>query len=195
MSGQGAANGLLYILNIWLAIAFGISILWFAVGMVMAKSTLDAADTLADVDPAIHNLIRRASGGIVDPAKSGFYVNVGNPKRVVDIGKTSCGLFCFVMARAFMSESMECTCNAPIMRDVHVLAEKVYHTYMQPALVCCIIALLCTLGLLMTGVGNFSAAKKEQRVLSSLAPGSGGSTDSSDVDASMQVDQTISSKV
>jgi hypothetical protein len=185
----------LYILNVWLAIAFGISILWFAVGMVMAKSTLDAADTLADVDPAIHNLIRRASGGIVDPAKSGFYVNVGNPKRVVDIGKTSCGLFCFVMARAFMSDSMDCTCSAPIMRDVHVLASEVYHTHMQPALVCCIIALLCTLGLLMTGVGNFAAARKERVALAALNPTSGGSTGSSEVDASMQLDQNMSSKV
>lgn len=161
--------------------------------MVMAKSTLDAAETLADVDPAIHNLIRRASGGIVDPAKSGFYVNVGNPKRVVDIGKTSCGLFCFVMARAFMSDSMNCTCNAPIMRNVHVLASDVYHTHMQPAVICCIVALLCTLGLLMAGVGHFAAAKKEQAALKDLTPLTGSSD--GPVDAAMQLDQNPRYKV
>lgn len=190
LAGQGTANTLLYILTVWLAIAFGVSILWFGAGLVTAKSTLDAANTLSDVDPAVQNLIRRASGGVVDPVKTGFLVSVGTPKRNVNIGQTTCGLFCFVLARAMMSETMDCTCNAPIMRDVNVLATDVYHKHMQPALICVLVALLCTLGLLMASVGGFSAAKAAARGRAPGSPGSSGSGISDEADAAVQFDQS-----
>jgi hypothetical protein len=188
----GVNNSLLYILCVWLAAALGICMLWWGASMVAAKSTLDASYTLADVDPAIHSLIKRASGGLIDPVKDGFMVSVGQPPREVDIGKTSCGLFCFVLARAMMSESMECSCNADIMRQVSVQANKVHAQAMMPALICALAALLCTLGLLCAAVGQFSSVRAAQAAAAGRLSSPASSECMVETDAAIQVDQHYS---
>ncbi|KAI8468473.1 MAG: hypothetical protein J3K34DRAFT_427198 [Monoraphidium minutum] len=138
-----------------------ITALWAGAAMVSSKSTADAAVTLRSVDPAIHKLIFQASGGAINGSETGFIVSVGDPKgprRDVDIGKSSCSLFCFVFARAMMSDSNECSCNGEVMAKIHDLAGFALKKHLIPAAACAFAALACVLGLLVCGAAQFGGA-------------------------------------
>lgn len=178
LPAAGAADALLYLLVVWLAIMFAITALWAGAAMVSEKSTADASVTLRSVDPAIHRLIFQASGGAINGTETGFIVSVGDPKgpkRDVDIGKSSCSLFCFVFARAMMSDSNECYCDAPIMAEIHSLASALLHKHLVPATICALATLLFVLGLLVSGAAQFGAADAERRGAAAAgAEGEGG---------------------
>ena len=166
LAPAGAANALLFLLAFWLAAALAVTALWAGAILVSEKSTADAAVTLRSVDPAIHRLIYQASGGAINGTESGFIVTVGEgkgPKRDVDIGKSSCSLFCFVFARAMMSDSMDCYCDVPIMAKIHDAAKAALKRQLLPAAACSAAALGLALGLLMCGAAQFGAADAARR--------------------------------
>jgi hypothetical protein len=125
----------------------------------------------------------------------GYLVNVAG--RDVDIGKSSCSLFCFTLARAMLADTIECTCDTalakqllpaagsthdivdteicrstPVMCSVNAYAFSLYEEHMRPAVVCIMLALLSVAGLLMLMSGTFARLLSEQ--------GRGGATSSSD---------------
>jgi hypothetical protein len=90
--------------------------------------------------------------------------------RDVDIGKSSCSLFCFVFARAMMSDSSDCFCDPPIMARIHEITADALHRHLVPAAVCAFAALCFVLGLLVCGAAQFGGATDARRA----AAGGGG---------------------
>ncbi|GBF96594.1 hypothetical protein Rsub_09340 [Raphidocelis subcapitata] len=173
LPAAGAVNALLFLLALWLAGTLAITALWAGAAMVSSKSTADAETTLQSVDPAIQRLIFQASGGAINGTESGFIVTVGQAKgatRDVDIGKSSCSLFCFVFARAMMSDSSDCYCDPPIMAKIHSLTRDALHSQLLPAAICAFAALCFVLGLLVCGAAQFGGAADARRA----ARGGGG---------------------
>lgn len=162
---------LLVLLALWLAAVTAVTGVWAAGGLIMDRASLDGAVTLEDVDPAVRELIRSASRGAVDPTKTGFFVEVGPnypgapPPRRVDIGQTTCGLFCFVMARALMADEMECTCNATKLLAVHRIAAQAWRRRLAPAVVASAIAVVGVALLLLDSGARWGAARSERRLL------------------------------
>ncbi|KIZ00709.1 hypothetical protein MNEG_7252 [Monoraphidium neglectum] len=76
LSAAAAANALLFLLAVWLAVVVAITVLWTGVAMVTVKSTADAAVTLKTVDPAIKTLIFQSTNGAVDATKDGFIIPI-----------------------------------------------------------------------------------------------------------------------
>jgi hypothetical protein len=76
LSAAAAANALLFLLAVWLAVVVAITVLWTGVAMVTIKSTADAAVTLKTVDPAIKTLIFQSTNGAVDATKDGFIIPI-----------------------------------------------------------------------------------------------------------------------
>jgi hypothetical protein len=162
---------LLVLLALWLAAVTAVTGVWAAGGLIMDRASLDGAVTLEDVDPAVRELIRSASRGAVDPTKTGFFVEVGPnypgapPPRRVDIGQTTCGLFCFVMARALMADEMECQCNATKLLAVHRIAAQAWRRRLAPAVVASAIAVVGVALLLLDSGARWGAARSERRLL------------------------------
>lgn len=179
------ANTLLYILVVWFMVMFAFSLLWAGGGMIASKATMDGANTLAVVDETLPKLIKAALG--IDPAKSGYLVHVAG--RDVNIGKSSCSLFCFTLARAMLADTIDCTCNAelatqlmpaalktnditdtqtcqatPVMCSINAYAYSLFHKHMVPAVIAIVIATLSVLGLLMLMSGTFSRILAEQNI-------------------------------
>jgi hypothetical protein len=134
----------------------------------------------------------------------GYLVNVAG--RDVDIGKSSCSLFCFTLARAMLADTIECTCDTalakqllpasglthditdteicrstPVMCSVNAYAFSLYEEHMRPAVVCIMLALLSVAGLLMLMSGTFARLLSEQRC-------GGAISRTSSSDAQMRVD-------
>lgn len=118
--------------------------------------------------------------------QGGYLVHVMG--RDVDIGTSACNLFCFTLARAMMSDSIDCTCDSnlaaqlmpagnmthdiadtgvcsstPVMCSINAYAFTLYKRHMTPAVVCITLALLSLAGLLMLVSGTFARALTEQR--------------------------------
>jgi hypothetical protein len=184
LAATGIANTLLYILAVWLMVMFAFSLLWAGGGMIAAKATMDGANTLAVVDDTLPKLIKTAVG--IDPAKTGYLVHVSG--RDVNIGTSSCSLFCFTLARAMLADTIDCTCNAelaqqlmpaggktadiadtqicestPVMCSINAYAYSLFHQHMVPAVAAVVVATLCVLALLMLMSGTFSRVLAEQR--------------------------------
>ncbi|WIA34282.1 hypothetical protein OEZ86_012622 [Tetradesmus obliquus] len=201
----GLANTLLFVLLIWLVVMFAISLLWLGGGMIASKATMDGANTLTVVDETLPKLIKAAMG--IDPAKAGYLVTVAG--RDVDIGKSSCSLFCFTLARAMLADTIDCTCDSafaqqllpaagsthditsaevcrstPVMCSVNAYAFQLYEEHMKPAVVCIMLALLSVVGLLMLMSGMYARLLSEQRCGSSA----GAISRTSSTDAQMRVD-------
>lgn len=93
--------------------------------------------------------------------------------RDVNIGTSTCSLFCFTLARAMLADTIDCTCNeklagqlmpagnvtayipdtytcsaAPVMCSINGLAIRLYRRHMLPAVISIIITIVCLLGLL-----------------------------------------------
>ncbi len=51
----------------------------------------------------------------------------------VDIGNTTCGLMCFVLARTLMSDQLDCTCSPAILAQIHVIAQNGWKHHLAPA--------------------------------------------------------------
>jgi hypothetical protein len=164
-------SALLVLLSLWLAAVAAVSGVWAAGGLIMDRASLDGAVTLEDVDPAVRELIKSASRGTLDPAKMGFFVEVGPsypgapPPRRVDIGQTTCGLFCFVMARALMADQMECTCNATKLLAVHRIAGEAWRRRLAPAVVSSLVAVAGAALLLLDAGSRWGASRTERRAL------------------------------
>eukprot|EP00878_Enallax_costatus_P000113 GHUV01000150.1.p2 GENE.GHUV01000150.1~~GHUV01000150.1.p2 ORF type:complete len:334 (+),score=70.47 GHUV01000150.1:273-1274(+) len=180
---SGVVNSLLYILTVWFMVMFAISLLWAGGGMIAAKATMDGANTLTVIDDTLPKLIKTAVG--IDPAKTGYLVHVAG--RDVNIGKSSCSLFCFTLARAMLADTIDCTCNAdlaqqmlpasgstpdinsqvcqstPVMCSINAYAYSLFHSHMAPAVAAIVIATLCVLGMLQLMSGTFSRLLAEQR--------------------------------
>jgi len=174
-------SALLLLLALWLAVVAAVTGVWAAGGLVMDRASLDGAVTLEDVDPAVRELIRSASRGAIDPAKTGFFVEVGPsypgapPPRSVDIGKTTCGLFCFVMARALMADRLECTCDATRLVAVHRIAGEAWRRRLAPAAVSALVAVAGVALLLLDAGARWGASGAERRMLGgSHGEGGGG---------------------
>lgn len=175
-------SALLVLLSLWLAAVAAVSGVWAAGGLIMDRASLDGAVTLEDVDPAVRELIKAASRGTLDPAKMGFFVEVGPsypgapPPRRVDIGQTTCGLFCFVMARALMADSMECQCNATKLVAVHRIASEAWRRRLAPAVVSSLVAVAGAALLLLDAGARWGASRSERRVLGESGSGGGGAS-------------------
>lgn len=116
----------------------------------------------------------------------GYLIHVQG--RDVDIGKSSCSLFCFTLARAMLADTINCTCNpelaatlmppgnqtayipdpevcggSPVMCSINSFAYSLYRHHMMPAVVAIVIAVLCVLGLLCLTSGAFARALAEHR--------------------------------
>lgn len=139
-------------------------------------------------------------------ALQGYLVNVSG--RDVDIGKSSCSLFCFTLARAMLADTIDCTCDTalaqqllpaagsthdivdaevcsrtPVMCSVNAYAFQLYEEHMKPAVVCIVLALLCVVGLLMLMSGTFARLLSEQQCRSA-----GGVSRTNSTDAQMRLD-------
>lgn len=164
----GALTGaLLFLLALWLVGMLAVTVLWASAAMITEESTLDSERTLRSVDPAIQRLIFQATGGAINSTTSGFIISVGSkedpPVREVNIGSSSCSLFCFVFSRAMMSLSHQCSCDIPVMVALHELSGKLLRTQLVPACACIFAALVAVLGLLVFGAGQRGAAAAERR--------------------------------
>lgn len=191
LAGASAALTVLaYGLAVWLMFMVALSMLWFGGGMVAAKATTDAVATMAVVDDTLPRLIKTAMG--IDPKKQGYLVHVAG--RDVNIGSSTCSLFCFTLARAMMADSIDCTCNdalaaklmpagnvtadisdaytcsqAPVMCSINAYASSLYKGHMKPALIAVVVAALCalaSLALLGATTGRLSAALAADAALS-----------------------------
>jgi hypothetical protein len=116
----------------------------------------------------------------------GYLIHVQG--RDVDIGKSSCSLFCFTLARALLSDTIDCTCNpelaatlmppgnqtayipdpdvcgaSPVMCSINSFAYSLYRRHMMPAVAAMVVAMLCVLGLLCLMSGTFARALTEYR--------------------------------
>lgn len=125
--------------------------------------------------------------------------------RDVNIGSSTCSLFCFTLARAMLADTIDCTCNeqlaaqmmppgnvtaditdpvscgsSPVMCSINAVAHRMYKQHMKPALVAVVISLLCLLGMLSLMSGTHARVKTE------LHKGSGISRTSS-TDADMRI--------
>jgi len=122
--------------------------------------------------------------------------------RDVNIGSSTCSLFCFTLARAMLADTIDCTCNdnlaaqvmppgnvtaditdpvscggAPVMCSINSVAIRMYKQHMKPALVAVVISVLCLLGMLCCVSATHARVKTE------LCQGSGISrTSSTDAD-------------
>jgi hypothetical protein len=108
--------------------------------------------------------------------------------RDVDIGSSTCSLFCFTLARAMLADTIDCTCNdklaaqlmppgnvtaditdpftcgaAPVMCSINSIAFRMYRQHMKPALICAVITVMCLLGLLALVSGTHARLKTELR--------------------------------
>lgn len=116
----------------------------------------------------------------------GYLVHVAG--RDVNIGKSSCSLFCFTLARAMLADTIDCTCNAelaqqlmpagrktaditdtqtcqstPVMCSINAYAYSLFHRHMVPAVAAVVVATLCVLAMLMLMSGTFSRVLAEER--------------------------------
>jgi hypothetical protein len=227
---------LLYVLTIWLAVMFALSLLWAGGGLIASKATMDGTSTLSVVDETLPRLIQAAMG--INPATQvsvqvivrlplriaaacsarttgccwglfksclfqslnfaffavtpittitttttscrppgcclfvqGYLVHVDG--RDVNIGTSSCSLFCFTLARAMLADNIDCTCNAalavallppgnvthdikdaamcaraPVMCSINAYAYSLFKTHMTPAVGGIVVALLSVAALL-----------------------------------------------
>eukprot|EP00879_Flechtneria_rotunda_P000291 GHRR01000381.1.p1 GENE.GHRR01000381.1~~GHRR01000381.1.p1 ORF type:complete len:320 (+),score=71.04 GHRR01000381.1:220-1179(+) len=198
----GIVNTFLYVLLIWFVVMFAISILWLVAGLVAAKATMDGANALVVVDETMPRLIQAATPGI-DPAKDGYLVHVAG--RDVNIGQSSCSLFCFTLARALMADTIDCTCDqalaeqllpagnithditdaetcggSPVMCSINAYAFTLFDSHMKPAVVAAILTVLFVAGLLALVSGTFARVLTEQN--------QGYMSRSSSADATMKVE-------
>lgn len=122
----------------------------------------------------------------------GYLVHVGD--RDVNIGTSTCSLFCFTLARAMMADTIDCTCNeqlasqlmppgnvtaditdsytcsaAPVMCSINAQAFKLYKQHMKPAVIAVVVTVLCLLGLLSLVSGTHARIKNELRSGGSLS--------------------------
>lgn len=122
----------------------------------------------------------------------GYLVHVNG--RDVDIGSSSCSLFCFTLARAMLADTIDCTCNealakqlmpagnvtadiddaiscssAPVMCTVNDVAFKMYKKHMKPAMIAAVITVMCLLGLLSLISGTHARLLRELRKSDSLS--------------------------
>lgn len=158
-------------------------------------------DPLLSLDPEI------VSCRCAISCSQGYLVTVAG--RDVDIGKSSCSLFCFTLARAMLADTIDCTCDSafaqqllpaagsthditsaevcrstPVMCSVNAYAFQLYEEHMKPAVVCIMLALLSVVGLLMLMSGMYARLLSEQRCGSSA----GAISRTSSTDAQMRVD-------
>jgi hypothetical protein len=128
--------------------------------------------------------------------------------RDVDIGTSSCSLFCFTLARAMLADTIDCTCDSalaqqllppagsthditnsevcrstPVMCSVNAYAFQLYEGHMKPAVVCIMLALLSVVGLLMLMSGMFARLLSEQQ-----CGGAGAISRTSSTDVQMRLD-------
>jgi len=195
---SGVVTALQYGVVLWFVFMLAISFLWYGGGMVAAKATTDAVATMSVVDETFPRLIQNAMG--VDPREQGYLVHVNG--RDVNIGSSTCSLFCFTLARAMLADDIDCTCNdklaaqvmppgnvtaditdpvscggAPVMCSINAVAYRMYKQHMKPALVAVVISVLCLLGMLCCVSATHARVKTE------LCQGSGISrTSSTDAD-------------
>lgn len=110
--------------------------------------------------------------------------------RDVNIGSSTCSLFCFTLARAMLADTIDCTCNdalaaqlmppgnvtaditdaytcsaAPVMCSINAYAARLFKQHMKPALVCIVITALASLALLCLLSGTVARLTSELREL------------------------------
>lgn len=117
--------------------------------------------------------------------QQGYLVHVGD--RDVDIGTSSCSLFCFTLARAMLADNIDCKCDAslaatmmppgnethyisrhtcsqtPVMCAINARAFSLYRSHMVPAVGAIVLAMLCVLCLLCLLSGTYARALSELR--------------------------------
>lgn len=184
VAANAAVNVLQYVVTVWFVFMLALSMLWLGGGMVAAKATMDGANTLSVIDETLPRLISTAMD--IDPAKQGYLVHVAG--RDVNIGTSSCSLFCFTLARAMLADTIDCTCDdalaaqlmppgnataditdslvcraTPVMCSINAYAFALYRQHMMPAVASIVVAVLLLLALLMLLSGTFGRATAEAR--------------------------------
>eukprot|EP00877_Chromochloris_zofingiensis_P007444 jgi/Chrzof1/2953/Cz12g05200.t1 len=156
----GFINFLLYGLLVLFIVMAAVTALFFSSHQIMDKATGESADILPAIDHQIQELIYNSVK--INSTKSGWKLYVGKANRPVDIGRTTCGLFCFALARALLSDESNCTCNPEILLQIQEVAASSWRHALQPALVCVAIAVLAVAALLMVVSAGFtwSAAQR-----------------------------------
>jgi len=183
---------------LWFVFMLAISMLWYGGGMVAAKATTDAVSTMSVVDETLPRLIENAMG--IDPRKVGYLVHVNG--RDVNIGSSTCSLFCFTLARAMLADTIDCTCNeqlagqmmpagnvttliqspyscaaSPVMCSINEVAYNMYAAHMKPAMVAIVITVMCLLGLLALVSGTHARLMSELRTPETLSRSSSAEAD------------------
>jgi hypothetical protein len=195
---SGVLTGLQYLVVLWFLFMVAITFLWYGGGMVAAKATTDAVATMSIVDETMPRLIQNAMG--IDPRKQGYLVHVNG--RDINIGTSTCSLFCFTLARAMLADTIECTCNeqlaaqmmppgnvtadiqdpiscsaAPVMCSINSVAFRMYKQHMKPALVAIVVTAMCLLGLLALVSASHARVKTELRSGSGISRSSSADAD------------------
>jgi len=195
---SGVLAALQYGVVMWFVFMLAISMLWYGGGMVAAKATMDGVSTMSVVDETLPRLIENAMG--IDPRKQGYLVHVNG--RDVNIGKSTCSLFCFTLARAMLADTIDCTCNdelagqmmppgnttaliqdpfscsaSPVMCSVNEVAFTLYKKHMKPAMAAVVITVMCLLGLLSLISGTHARLVMELRTSEPISRSSSAEAD------------------
>jgi len=132
--------------------------------------------------------------------QQGYLVHVNG--RDVNIGKSTCSLFCFTLARAMLADTIDCTCNdqlagqmmppgnitalipdpfscaaSPVMCSVNEVAFTMYKKHMKPAMVAVVITVMCLLGLLSLISGTHARLVTELRTSAPISRSSSAEAD------------------
>jgi hypothetical protein len=141
----------------------------------------------------------------------GYLVHVAG--RDVDIGRSTCSLFCFTLARAMLADTIDCTCNdalaaklmppgnvtadisdtftcsrSPVMCSINAYAFSLYKSHMKPALVAVVVCMLCVLAMLCLLSGTTARVSQQLQAREALSR-------SSSTDADLRVSTGDSSDV